>query len=199
VHALADKQIVIILGAMTSVLAVGCLLLGLLAGYPILLRMGLADFAAMLREIPASSGVVVLVVMPLQFAIGVGLLWKGTCESLARSVVPGTVLSSSYRLIPGDTQDEYVAYSSVRYFVDGVARISEGPRHGGLPSEAAARQRLAALHSGDPVQVFYRRGEPGVVYLDRPPERTRTVLAVGVWITFTGLVAAFLNGIVLAR
>lgn len=197
-RALADKQILIILSATTSVLAVGCLLLGLFAGYQVLLWMGLDEFFAMLDEIPTSSGVVTVVVTPVLFPIGVGLLWKGICESLARSVVPGTVLASSYRLIPGDTQDEYIVYSSVRYVVDGVSRKSEGPHHEGLPSEAAAKQRLAAIHAGDPVQVFYRQGEPGVVYLDAPPERTRTVLAVGAWITFTGLVATFLNGVVIA-
>jgi hypothetical protein len=197
-RALADKQILIILSALTLILAAGSLLLGLLAGYPILLRMGLAEFAAMLTEIPAGSAVVALVVTPLPFAVGVGLLWKGICESLVRSVVTGTVLASSYRLIPGDTQDEYVVYSSVRYVLDGVPRKSEGPHHGGLPSETEARQRLAALRPGDPVQVFYRKGEPGVVFLDGPPESTRTVLAVGAWITFTGLVATFLTGVVLA-
>lgn len=197
-RALADKQILIILSATVFVLAVGSVLLGLVSGNAILLWMGLADFAAMVEEISAPSGVVVLVLMPLHFAIGVGLLCKGFCESRMTTSVAGTVLASSYRLIPGDTQDEYVVYSSVRYFVDGVARRSEGPHHGGSPNEAAARRRLAAIRVGDPVQVFYRKGEPGVVQLDAPPERTLTVLMVGAWIILSGLLGVFFVGVSLA-
>ena len=47
-----------------------------------------------------------------------------------------------------------------------------------------------------PVEVWYRPGEPGEVFLDAPPARTLTIRVLGVWITFTGIFAMFLNGVV---
>ncbi|MBU1243998.1 DUF3592 domain-containing protein [Myxococcota bacterium] len=195
---LSNRQILTVLAAVTAALAVGSLLLGLLTGHALLLRMGLVGFAASLDEIPVGSAVVTTVVSPLLFVIGVGLLWKGICESLARDVVTGTIRSSSCRLIPSDDQDEYRLHSTVRYVVDGVPLEAEGPHAVPCLGEDAANRRMAGLRAGDPVEVWYKPGDPVEVFLDAPPERTLTLRLLGAWITLTGLFAMFLNGVVFA-
>lgn len=195
---LTNRQILTILGSVVAPLAVGSLLLGWFSGTALLRGMGLSGFAAMLAEIPVSSAIVGLVVMPLAFVVGTGLLWKGVCESRARSVVLGTIRSSTYHLIPTDGPDEYQLHSRVAYVVDGNPREAEGPHAMTCSSEAAAKGRVAELEPGSPVEVWYRPGEPGEIFLDAPPARTGTVLAVGAWITLSGCFAMFVTGVVFA-
>lgn len=194
-----NRQILTILASAVAPLAVGSLLLGLFAGPALLRGLGLSGFAAMLSEIPVGSAIVGLVVMPLAFVVGTGLLWKGVCESRARSVVPGTIRATSYHLIPTDGPDEYQLHSRVAYVIDGVPREAEGPHAEPCASEDAAKRRVAGLEPGSPVEVWYRPGEPGEVFLDAPPAQTLTVRLVGAWITLMGLFAMFVTGVVFAR
>lgn len=196
---LTSRQILILLISLTSALALGSLLLGLFAGHGILLWMGLTGFVSMLDRIPLSSAVVTSLLSPIVFAIGVGLLWKGTSETLITSMVPGTIQSSWHRLSPGDTQDEYCLHSRVTYAIDGVSYISEGQHSTSEPTLVLAEKRIADLRAGDPVQVFYMPGDPLVISLDAPPRRTLIVLLVGIWITLMALGTTFLHGILFAR
>jgi hypothetical protein len=174
------------------------LALGLTAGRAVLVRLGAAEFASMLAAIPVGSAVVGAVLTPLIFVIGVGLLWKGTTEALMRSAASGRIVATRIRFAPGDTDDEYALHSRVIYAIEGEAFVSEGVHAATCSSEADAKARLARLRAGDPVQVYYRPGAPDVVHLDAPPARSRTVLAVGAWITLTGLSTTFVTGVVFA-
>ncbi len=193
-----NRQILTILATAAAALAGASLALGLFAGRATLGAVGLSGFATMLVGIPVASAVVGLVITPLAFVVGVGLLWKSVCESRVRASVPGTIRSSSYRLLPGDGPDEYRLDSQVAYVVDGVPLQAEGPHAETCASEDVAKRRLAALTAGAPVEVWYRPGEPGVVFLDAPPTRTGTVFAVGAWITLMGCFAWFVTGVTLA-
>jgi len=191
----SDRQILAVLVTAGAALGVGSLAAGVFAGGAVLRGLGFGGFAAMLEGIPVGSAIVVLVLMPLVFVIGVGLLWKGVCERLRRTETPGTLLETRVRRIPGDMQDDWVLESRVAYTVDGAAREATGDHAEVFASEAAARAHLARLSAGTPVRVFYRPGEPGKVHLDAPPSRTGTVLAVGAWITLMGCFALFVTGV----
>lgn len=193
---LTNRQMKLRMILAASLLAVASLLLGLTAGHAMLRSIGLGGFADMLDGIPVSSAVVTSVFMPLVYAIGIGLSWKGWSESLMRSTVRGSVVSSSIRVVPRDPSDGFRLHSRVAYRVDGVAYETEGPHEEILPLETAAKKRLEALHPGDPVTVYYKPGDPGVINLDAPPGRTLLVRLVGLWITISGIGATFLNGVV---
>jgi hypothetical protein len=143
--------------------------------------------------------VVTSLLVPILFAVGIGLFWKGMSEALMRSMVRGTVLSSSIHVVPRDPEDGFRLHSRVAYSIDGVGFENEGPHQDILSSETEAERCLADLHPGDSVEVFYKPGDPEVVNLDAPPDRTMLVRLVGLWLTINGLGATFLNGVVLSR
>jgi hypothetical protein len=193
---LTNRRLLTILTSLTSVLALACLLVGLTAGHEILQSIGLAKFAAMLEAIPAVSAVVTCFGALVTFAIGVGLCMKGMSETLMKSSVPGAVRSTTVRELDGDGSSEFVLESRVAYCVDGVSYEREGRHSASSNTAAQARERLAGIHPGDPVRVFYKPGDPGTIELDAPPRRTLVVLAVGAWIIFLSLGVMFLNGVV---
>ncbi len=193
----SDREILMLLATVVAVLALASLASGCFAGCAALSAAGLAWLAAELAEIPVSSAIVGLVLTPLVFVVGVGLLWKGICESLMRTETAGTIMTSRIREVGGDSYEWHVV-SRVTYHLDGAMHVAEAEHAAACPSEVAARQRQARLKTGDPVRVFYRPGEPGVVRLDAPPPRTRTLLAVGAWITCTGFIVLFLTGVIFA-
>jgi hypothetical protein len=194
-----DRQILTILATAAAALALASLALGLFSGRATLGSVGLSGFATMLAGIPVASAVVVLVLTPLMFVIGVGLLSKGVCESRRRTEVAGTLVESHVKRVPGDTQDDWIVVSRVAYHADGAPREAAGDHAELHPTEAAARAHLERLHVGDPVRVFYRPGAPDRIHLDAPPTRTGTVFAVGAWITLMGCFAWFVTGVTLAR
>lgn len=196
---MTNKQLLKWMTGTTVVLAASSFLCGFLAGHRILVSTGLSGFATELDAIPTSSGVIVTALTPVLFAIGIGLSWNGASESRMRSVTRGSVIGSTIRVVPRDPSDGYRINSHVAYYVDGVRYESEGAHEDIHPSEAEAKRRLAELHPGDSIDVFYRPGDPGTVNLDAPPGRTVLVLLLGLWLVVCGLATAFMNGVVLSR
>jgi hypothetical protein len=193
------RQILSLLAAVTSVLALGCLIVGLAVGHDILTSIGLSKFTAMLDGIPDASAIVTSIGVLVTFAIGVGLCLKGVSEIQMKSTVPGTIRSTSVREIDGDGSSEFVLESRVSYYVDGVAYEHEGRHSESSNTQAQAKARLAGIRPGNPVRVFYRPGDPGRIELDAPPRRALVVLLLGIWIVFTSHCVMFLNGIVFTR
>lgn len=192
------RALIWITGAIV-VLGASSFMLGFLDGHRVLVSMDLAGFASELDSIPTSSGVIVTFLIPVLFAIGTGLLWKGGRESRMRSVTRGTLIGSSIRVVPRDPSDGYRIHSRVAYYIDGVRYESEGSNEAIQSSEAEAWRSLAGLRTGDSIDVFYKPGDPGTVNLDAPPGRTMPVRLLGFYLIICGLATAFVNGIVLSR
>jgi hypothetical protein len=191
---ITGRHMLVILVCLTLGLALSCLLLGISSGEKILYDMDLVWIVKELTSATIPMIAVVCVAMLIQFAIGIGLCLKGATEGLMKSVVPGKIVSSMIRSVPGDTDTEYRVCSVVSYYIDGVAHEKEGRHHHSSADENEVRKRLAGIHPGDPVNVFYKPGDPEVIELDNSPTRTMLPILVGAWILVTGLVAMFLVG-----
>lgn len=196
---MTNRRILMLMIVANAVLAAASLLAGFAAGHRLLVSTGLSWLASELDSIPDSSGVVGILLMPVVFAIGIGLYWKGVSESLMRSATRGTLIDSSIHVVPRDPDDGYRVHSRVAYCIDGVRYESEGAHETILPTEAEAKRIVEMLHPGDPVQVFYRPGDPEAVNLDAPPGQTMIVRLLGLLIALNGLGLAFMNGVVLSR
>jgi hypothetical protein len=119
--AMTGRQMLVFLAALTLLLAIGCLALGITAGPKILYSMGLVWIVKELASVTVPMIVVVCVAMLIQFAIGLGLCMKGITEGLMKSSVPGKIESSTIRSFPWGEDVGYRVCSVVSYYVDGVA------------------------------------------------------------------------------
>lgn len=191
---ITGRRMLIILTLLVLVLAMACMLLGFSSGLKILYSIGLSKPAGSL----AAQQVWIVVVMCLgaliQFAIGIGLSLKGATEALMKSSVPGSVRSSVIRSFPWGEDTGYRVCSVVSYYIDGVAYEREGRHHFMSSSESEARKRLADIHPGDSVKVYYKPGDPCVIELDNPPAQTVVPMVIGALLISTGLVVAFMVG-----
>jgi len=191
---MTGRQMLVFLAALTLLLAIGCIALGITAGLKILHSMGLVWIVKELASVTIPMIVVVCAAMLVQFAIGLGLCMKGITEGLMKSSVPGKIESSRIESFAWGDETGYRVSSVVSYYVDGIAHSKEGRHHFVSANEAEVRKRLAAIHPGDLLNVFYKPGDPEVIELDNPPARTMLPILVGAWILVTGLAAMFLVG-----
>ncbi len=193
-RALTHRRIFRILVAATLGLAVAALLSGLLAGDAIIRALDAGGPALGMSPVPPGMAILMFGGSLVCLAAGVSVGFMGMSNALLKSMVPGTIRSSSIRSFPSDGGTEYYVYSIVSYEVDGARFENEGCHRFSSTDGDAAGEKLAGIHPGDPVAVFYKPGDPDVIDLDTAPTDGRGSILAGAVLVVIGLILLFLVG-----
>jgi hypothetical protein len=183
-----------ILVAATLVLAVAALLSGLLAGEEIMRALDSGGPALGMSPAPLGMAILMCGGALVCLAAGVSVGFMGMSNALLKSMVPGSIRSSSIRSFPSDGGTEYFVYSIVSYEVDGARFENEGCHRFSSTDGNAASEKLAGINPGDPVAVFYKPGDPDVIDLDSAPTDGRGSILAGAALIVIGLILLFMAG-----
>lgn len=177
-----------------SALSIGSLLAGMFAGDRIVNILGPNALTAAFDSVQPHVALFMCAGAMLCTAIGVVVSFSGLGNLLMSSSVTGRIRRSSIRSFPCDEGIEHYIESLVEYRVGGVAFENEGLHRFSSTDESAIRERLGRIRPGDPVRVFYKPGDPGVIDLDEAPKDTWGSILGGAALVTAGLALLFFAG-----
>jgi hypothetical protein len=187
------RRLFVVAASVAMDLCVVGLVLGMFTGGGILTAIGLEGQLELLDPTP---GTMILFCLGglICLAAGCAVGFMGLSNALMKATTMGTVRSSTIRSFPCDGGMEHYVFSTVSYYVDGVAYENEGRRQFSSNDMEAAKKALAGTNPGDQVRVFYKPGDPGVIDLDAPPIDKSGSIAFGVALVVVAMILFFTAG-----
>lgn len=192
------RRLFVIAASVAMDLCVVALVLGMFTGSGILSAIGLEG---QLELLDPSTGTMILFCLGglVCLAAGTAVGFMGLSNASMKPTTMGTVRSSTIRSFPCDEGMEHYVFSTVSYYVDGVAYENEGRRQFSSNDMEAAKRALAGIDPGDQARVFYKPGDPDVIDLDAPPIDKSGSIAFGAALVMVATILFFTAGCIIQQ